>query len=409
MKTILCVSHVAPWPASHGNELRLQRLLTWLRNRNHRVVLVLTSPHVADGREDVIRNNVDRLEIAHPSHPLLRPRAAIARCAFFLRRIGGWLHRAKPNAGSNPMQRLADRICPDVVTTLVTRVAAEEHVDVYYAYYAFTLQAFQGIAAKQRIVCDTVELFSAKRHDGSGAVIPHPLAASPDDERAMLRPSRHIIAIQAVEAGYLRELMPCHSIHTIGVDFDVPVSPGLPSESAEVVGIVGSDNQANVDGLRTFLEECWPLVRARMPAATLRIAGKLGVAARLHYPDAMRDGVETVGWLVNVADFYRSTRVVVNPVRTGTGLKIKTVEALAHCRPVVAHPIGLEGIEWPGEPAWCSVDDGPAMAEACVTLLASPRRCDDMAGAAKMFASDTVSATKVYAPLARIIDTIDTE
>lgn len=409
MKTILCVSHVAPWPASHGNELRLKRLLTWLRMQSHRVVLVLTSSQAAAGHEDVIRNNVDRLEIVHPSHPLLRPRTAAARCGTVLRRLRARVQGARPASGPESLQQLADRICPQDVTTLVTRLAAEEHVDVYYAYYAFTVQAFGGITDRKRIVCDTVELFSMQRHDGAGKILAHTLSATPEEERAILQPSRHIIAIQEVEAGYLRSLMPEHSISTVGVDFEPPVSPGLPSESAAVVGIVGSDNRANVDGLRLFLDESWPAIRGSVPQARLRIAGKLGAAARLHEPDAQRDGVETVGWLSRIADFYESTRIVVNPVRTGTGLKIKTVEALAHGRPVVAHPIGLEGVQWPGEQAWWSVADGQAMAEACITLLTNPERCDAMARAAKIFASEALSAANVYAPLSHVIDTIDAE
>jgi hypothetical protein len=41
---------------------------------------------------------------------------------------------------------------------------------------------------------------------------------------------------------------------------------------------------------------------------------------------------------------YRRARVVVNPAVAGTGLKVKTVEALSRLRPIVTWPNGAEGL-----------------------------------------------------------------
>jgi glycosyltransferase involved in cell wall biosynthesis len=57
------------------------------------------------------------------------------------------------------------------------------------------------------------------------------------------------------------------------------------------------------------------------------------------------DGVELVGQLDDLREAYAQARVVINPAVAGTGLKIKTVEALAHLRPVVAWPAGVDGLD----------------------------------------------------------------
>ena len=56
-------------------------------------------------------------------------------------------------------------------------------------------------------------------------------------------------------------------------------------------------------------------------------------------------GVKGLGRLPSLLGLYESARCVVNPVVAGTGLKVKTVEALAHRRRVVGWPNGLDGLD----------------------------------------------------------------
>ena len=406
MKTIVIVSHVIPWPGVHGNEIRLQRLLTWLRNHNFRIILVLTASDVRPDQQELVRRHVDRLEIPCQSARLLDPRQFLDRCRQLFEKVlsgvvSGW---ASPEP--KPMQKLADLICPKSVVRLVHRLAEEEAVDIYYAYYAFALQAFREVVPRESIICDTCEVFSMVHYDAAETAIGNVLPFSRDEERGMLLACGHILAIQSVEAEYLVELVPQRRVWTVGMNYDVPAVPGLPSAAGELIGIVGSANQANIDGLRLFLKQSWPLIRSRNPHARLRIAGQLGTAARQWYSDTLPAGVEGLGWVEDIAEFYRDLRVVVNPVRAGTGLKIKTIEALAHCRPIVAYPIGCEGIDSAAEQAWWIVEDAASMAEACVSLLQDPFRCDAMALAARKFASAALSADSVYAPLVCAIDMI---
>jgi hypothetical protein len=407
MKTIVCVSHVVPWPGAHGNEVRLQRLLVWLRKHDFRIILVLTKGDVGPEQADLVRRHVDRLEMPCQSTRRIDPRRFFERCRLWFETMRSGPAAGGPPPRPQPMQELADLICPERVTRLVNRVGKEERVDVYYAYYAFMLQAFRDVPCRERIVCDTVEMFSMVRDAAAGAALDSVLTFSREEERTMLLQCGHVLAIQHAEAGYLVELVPERRVSTVGMDCDVPAVPGLPSGAAELVGIVGSANPANVDGLRLFLDRSWPLIRDRAPRARLKIAGQLGTAVRQWYPDTPPDGVEAIGRVEDMAEFYRHVRVVVNPVRVGTGLKIKTIEALAHCRPIVTYPVGCEGIVPAPARAWWVVEDASAMAEACAALLGDPARCDAMAEAAKAFASAALAADSVYAPLVRVIDTID--
>jgi hypothetical protein len=55
-------------------------------------------------------------------------------------------------------------------------------------------------------------------------------------------------------------------------------------------------------------------------------------------------GVRIVGEVDSVRELYSDCSLVINPVVAGTGIKIKTIEALCHFRPLVTWPSGVEGI-----------------------------------------------------------------
>ncbi len=113
--------------------------------------------------------------------------------------------------------------------------------------------------------------------------------------------------------------------------------PELPRD--RIVLYVGSGNPMNVHGLREFLKFAWPSIREQIPDAVLRVAGAVGEAL-----DHCPPGVEVLGRVADLDGFYRTARVVINPALAGTGVKIKTVEALSHLRPVVTWPTGVEGL-----------------------------------------------------------------
>jgi glycosyltransferase involved in cell wall biosynthesis len=301
------------------------------------------------------------------------------------------------------MHDLAEQLCPSYATTLVQRVAEQEPIHLGLAYYAFTIQAFAGLPSAFPLLCDSIEVFSMPRYSESGALIEPVLSFSADEERAFLQQCDVVIGIQADESSYLRRLLPDRVVVTVGIDSDLPLSFTPPSRVSETIGIIGSDNLANREGLALFLDQSWPLIHSQYPQARLRIAGKLGLALRDQDHSGLPDGVTTLGWIPDLSHFYRDLRLVVNPVVRGTGLKIKSVEALAHARPLVAYPVGLEGISCSSDLPWIEVVDSHAMAMACLSLLQDPARCDAMAEAAQSYAQQSLAAEHVYAPLAAFL------
>ena len=115
--------------------------------------------------------------------------------------------------------------------------------------------------------------------------------------------------------------------------------------SAPVVGYVGTLSwQPNIDGLRRFLTDVFPLVRERMADARFVMAGR-GAPPKLEKLARRTRGVEFLGEVDDPEMVYRQARVIVEATRTGGGTKLKVLNAMARGLPVVASEEAANGLE----------------------------------------------------------------
>ena len=107
---------------------------------------------------------------------------------------------------------------------------------------------------------------------------------------------------------------------------------------------VGALHRAeNSDGVIWFLNEVFPLVKSAIPEVTFNIIGanppnSLKKAALTH-------GARVHGFVEDLGVFFRETTIAVVPLRLGAGVKIKTLDFLAHDVPTVSTTVGAEGID----------------------------------------------------------------
>lgn len=129
-----------------------------------------------------------------------------------------------------------------------------------------------------------------------------------------------------------------------GVDCDF-FNPVAIADRPNSLVFVGTMNwYPNVDAMQFFLTEIWPQLKARVPDATLDIAGS-------NPPEELRSlassvsGVTIHGYVDDVRPLIDSAAVFVCPIRDGGGTKLKLLDAFAMKKCVVAHPIACEGID----------------------------------------------------------------
>jgi len=189
-----------------------------------------------------------------------------------------------------------------------------------------------------------------------------------------------IIAIQWDDAETLARLAP-----TARVVVAPPLLRRTPPPSAVTANhrclLVGSGTLHNVDGARWMLDQIWPLIRSQVPDARLDVVGTLGSQL-----GGVPDGVDIAGEVDDLDAWYDAAQVVVVPLRYGSGLKVKLVEALCRSRPVVTTPAGIQGLA-KMSPRGYLVAESPAQFAAAVTqLLREPRSCLDLCRSAHQLA-----------------------
>ncbi|MBI1192860.1 MAG: glycosyltransferase [Bacteroidetes bacterium] len=153
-----------------------------------------------------------------------------------------------------------------------------------------------------------------------------------------------LVPISPIDEKRFRQLGANLPIHTspAGIhppDFAEPTNAPSPN----TLGYLGAlDWAANREGLDWFLDQCWPGLKAERPELRFLIAGR---NAPLNWPGRTFPGVEFLGEVEHAAAFLNSVEVVVLPLLSGSGMRIKLLEALALGKPVVATSQAAEGVD----------------------------------------------------------------
>jgi glycosyltransferase involved in cell wall biosynthesis len=293
--------------------------------------------------------------------------------------------------------QLQRTFCPDVLVELLLQLDGMLQPEVLIAEYVFMTRPFALLRREMIKVVDTIDVFSTKANKVERYGVSDGLALTEDEEALLLHSADIVIGIQPDEAADLARLSPGSQVLSIGVDFPVNQVPrSVPTAPTAV--LVASANPMNVKGVQSFLRYAWPLVLQTVPNAVLRVIGPIG--------DVIEDappGVEIVGRVDDLGPEYADARVAINPAIAGTGLKIKTVEALCHLRPVVTWPAGVEGIGPEARPFCHVATHWFGFAQALIRLLTD----DEEAGAigkAQEALTRALSPTEVYAPLRNALE-----
>ncbi len=127
-----------------------------------------------------------------------------------------------------------------------------------------------------------------------------------------------------------------------GVDLEklLPVSTGHASLSMCFLGSM--EWMPNLQGIEWYLEKIWPVLHQKHPSLTLHIAGK-------NMPEEMKarkiSGVTFHGMVQDASAFLAQHKIMIVPLLSGGGMRLKIVEAMAHGQCVISTSVGAEGIE----------------------------------------------------------------
>jgi polysaccharide biosynthesis protein PslH len=141
----------------------------------------------------------------------------------------------------------------------------------------------------------------------------------------------------------------------------------------------------NAEALLWLLREIWPRVLERRPDARLNVVGRGATeeARRL-----AGDRVNFAGWVPDIGPWFADATVVVVPILSGGGTRLKVLDGLASGRPIVATTRGAEGIDVVDGTHLALANDADAFAATTVRLLADGDERRNLARAARQLAEE---------------------
>ena len=133
-----------------------------------------------------------------------------------------------------------------------------------------------------------------------------------------------------------------------GVDadaFDPAIAYLSPyTDGIKVIAFTGAmDYWANVDAVKWFAEQVFPLVKQRVPEALFYIVGSKP-SKTVQELGEIDDAVIVTGKVDDVRAYVAHAHVVVAPLRIARGIQNKVLEAMAMARPTVVTSAAMEGI-----------------------------------------------------------------
>ncbi len=312
---LLAVSGIRPWPVRGGFSLRPAHLLEALAE-DWDISLVVA----ADTDPELVKwPRPDRHEIV--SAPT----------------AGRW--RAVPSR----------RVDYDPLRQAVAAILAAREPDAALLFngtefLAFGCTEFPPVVG-DRIDCRTLERLRYVRRNVSRAFkTVAEAAAAARYERRLVRELAATTVVGEDDRRALGRVSKRDSIHVVPNGVHVPDGTTDVVESpVPTVAFTGTlSYSANADAMRFFVDSMWPSIRSRVEGSRLILAGRN--PTRLTSRLGNVAGVEV---RVDVPDMFallRESWVAVAPMRCGTGVKNKVLEAWAVARPVVMTPLTANGL-----------------------------------------------------------------
>ncbi len=314
----LVTSPVPSHPQNHGNRARVFALCKELQARGYKV-------HFLYGGLEGLTATQERDLRAEWDHVYILPKDAITR------------------KRSHRSHYLIDDWYPAAVTDMVKRILSIWDVRICLANYVWFSGWLDVVPRHIPRFIDTHDIFGnrhkALKRDG---LLPNWFYTTPKEEAKALARASTVLAIQEEEAKIFARLTKT-DVDTLGF-FDTPhYLPALSAKNRQKlrVGYIASNNPINQNAMAGLNESL-----AKYPQLADRcdffLAGPICTTGPGEDSQFTR-----LGFVPSVEDFYSDMDVILNPNIGGTGLKIKSVEALRYGRPLLATRDAMIGIASP--------------------------------------------------------------
>ena len=351
---VLYFSPFPSHPACHGNRATIQEFGRHFQTMGHRVHFALLQSHDYSNDDlKTMREFWDTVDVIPFTHPMLADGNPIA--------FDGWYEEG-----------LGERI---------RYLCSKYEIDVVFCSYVFQSRLLEFIPNYILKVIDTHDKMG-NRYDmlrSNGQPLEF-FSCTPEEEGAYLRRADIVIARRDEEAHYFDEVSGRSTAITIP-HIESPHFMERVFARLRNVGMVASPNRINLTIVSEFLEALERRTNGETYSVTVHIAGKVKDMVTSLQPAKraifQRPWVQMHGFVPDISQFYRDMDLIVSPVTMGTGINVKTVQAMAYGMPILTTAVGSKGIETGDEKH--GYENLDTLADGLLALLNHPEELQHLA------------------------------
>ena len=342
---ILMLSSTFPYPPTRGGtQVRTFNLLKYLQKNHHITLVTQSEPGVTEIEIAGLRDCVDKLVLFNRPNDSGTTGGILKKVQRLTQFLSEGIPPSVVNRYSVDMQNWIDNYVEagkcDAITSehSVNEIYVRPHfhqkvrtiVNVHSSVYGTCLNQLQnGISEKP--LRDKINLPLLRRY-----------------EKKYCNKFSAIVATTEEDKIQLREFNSHSEMMVIPNGVDLVMFPNRIKDPGghRLVFIGAMDNLANIDAVCFFSNEVLPEIQKSYPDATFDIVGSRPVAEVLALKE--KPGVNVTGKVPSMAEYLHKSTICIVSMRTGFGIKNKTLEAMAAGIPVVGSDRGLEGLSVDG-------------------------------------------------------------
>ena len=336
---IIMISSAFPYPPTRGGtQGRTFNLLKYL-SKNHDITLIVQrTADVSDEEVEKLGNFVSEL-VVFP-----RPRDAKTGIIAKLQRLAQFLQTGTPPnvlfGYSQEMQNWIDRAVKSQKFSVITSEHSVNEIyirpqwqqqirtviDVHSSLYQ-TCKSQLEIGVSSQELRDRLYLPLMRRYEQKTVQKFSKIVVTTDDDQKQME-----------------EFAPNREIYLIPNAVDLDLFPYRTEDPSghNLVFIGGLDYWVNIDAACFLAREILPRIQTTYPDTTLTL---VGANPSLEVQELTKlKGLIVTGRVPSMTTYLHQASVAVIPLRTGFGMKFKTLESMAAGVPVVASDRGLEGL-----------------------------------------------------------------
>lgn len=216
----------------------------------------------------------------------------------------------------------------------VNKIINKENIHAVIINYITYTKLFNHLKGNIKKIVFTHDTFTFRKKHSNLPV----WSMLPNEEAKGLNRCDYILAIQNNDAIFFNYLAP--NSHCIPIYSTFKFKLQEIVETNDIL-FLSSDNEFNRVAIIDFIENVFIEIRKMDTSVSLIIGGK--ICDFLH-SKLLPTGIKLCGIVDNAESFYKLSDIVINPTFSGTGLKIKTFEAISYGKVVIAHKHSSEGI-----------------------------------------------------------------